>query len=221
MSPVNLTPEDLRRVQAINEIVPGYSGPHHYAFFKGVFEQFPKIEHVLILGVYQGRDICFMCDVLKRYHPDRKVWITGVDKFSDTPCGDWPKDKMTMTWGEAGFGTAPTIKAAYDNLKKLGFLDRVFLIKEDDEVYLGVHPGLFDFIYVDTSHEYECVSRQIRQIPKACAGTHTIIAGDDYSDAAPMPGANWGVRSAVRDGFTDHDVFAEWIWISDASKLKT
>lgn len=84
-----LSHEDRARVQQINSDVLGWSGLAQYGFFKAAFAS-GTINWLLMLGVYMGRDLAYILDILARYHPDLAVEITGVDKFNDTPCADWP-----------------------------------------------------------------------------------------------------------------------------------
>src|SRR4051812_3564824 len=106
---ITLTPEDIAGMNAINARIPGWSDAKHYAFFKYVLAELPWITDLLVVGVYQGRDIAYILDLVGRYHKTRPLRITGVDKFSDTPCADWPEAKRGMDWKGAGFGEAPTI----------------------------------------------------------------------------------------------------------------
>ena len=211
MNPVDLTQADMLRVQDICARVKGYSGAAHYGFFKGLFTDNPKAFKILILGVYHGRDIAFMLDVMDRYHEGRDFQIVGVDKFTDAPCADWPEGVQTMTWGAAGFGEPPSFVAARENTKS----SRVQLLMLDDAEFLAANTEKFDIIYLDTAHDYETVARQIKQAAKAC-NPGAIICGDDYSNAG-----TWGVQTAVAEAFTSHEVFANWIWISTLEKLRT
>jgi hypothetical protein len=221
MTAVQLTQDDLARVEAIQSTVPGYSGPHHYAFFKGVLEQFTHIKSILVLGVYHGRDMHFIADIATRLNPGREIVLSGVDKFSDTPCADWPEEKRNLSWGEAGYGKppAPKDRVAIRLLADFGLHAeslRIFVSEMDDGEYLLKTHRQFDFIYLDTAHDEATVSRQLQQVKRVCVGPDTIIAGDDYSNEG-----TWGVRTAVAKGFTSHEVFAEWIWISNAARLKS
>lgn len=220
MIPGHITRDDMDRVATINATVLGYSGPVHYAFFKSLLEEHPQLKVMLVLGVYHGRDICYICDILRRYHPNREMIVTGVDKFSDTPCDDWPEEKNGMGWKEAGFGEPPSYEKALANISRFKGSVKLFLISVSDSTFLcSVGQPINDFVYIDTSHDYACVSRQLKQVKRVCVGGETILAGDDYSDVSNA-GGSWGVKSAVADGLTAHEVFGEWIWISRALNLK-
>lgn len=218
MKGVQLFPDDLERVEQICAKIKGYSGPHHYGFFKGVFSQFTHIKNILIVGVYQGRDMAFMMDMMKVYHPEKRFHITGVDKFSDDACDDWPKEKRGMTWGKAGFGEAPTFEKAMANLHNYETPFKLYKC-DDKQFFEGCHLK-FDFIYLDSSHDEKTLLRQARQCARLCSGSETVIAGDDYSDVSNVSGGTWGVKEAVTKAFTHHELFASWIWISDREHLR-
>jgi hypothetical protein len=210
-----LTPNDMDRVNAINGQIPGWSGLAHYAFFKAVLSDLPWISELLVVGVYQGRDIAYILDVAKRYHPSRKLRIVGVDKFSDTPCADWPEDKRPLGWQAAGFGQAPSRARAVENLTPHKWETVALeLIEANDADFLATTKDRFDFIYLDTAHDEATVTRQLQQVSRV-ASQHALIAGDDYSDAG-----TWGVKKAVGNSLSRHEVFADWIWFADRKDLK-
>lgn len=198
------------RVQHIATTVNGWSGLNHYLFFKSVFAAC-DFKTVLMLGVYNGRDISFLCDAAK----EKELQIVGVDKFSDTPCADWPEDKKVLSWTQAGFGDSPSVEIAQKNIERHATPKHQFrLIVSDDEPWLESVQGSFDFIYLDTSHDKQTVLRQLRQIKKLCAH-HTIIAGDDYENIV----STWGVKEAVSESFKRHHVLADTIWFANAEDL--
>ena len=197
------------RCRAVVEAVPGYSGAIQYNFFQRLLA-FPKVNRVLMLGVYHGRDLCFIGDIAKDYS-EREFTLVGVDKFEDAACADWPEGKVGMNWREAGYGRPPSHDSALENLRKFcGDNVRFELYKQRDREFLELESRKFDLIYLDTSHDYETVRRQLGQIGKLCHET-TLICGDDYSDEGNQ--SNWGVKSAVKDSFTNHLVFGGWIWM--------
>lgn len=189
--------------------IPGWSGPAHRLFFKSVFGAVPEIKSVLILGVYLGRDIATMLEVSAQ-----PLQVVGVDKFADSPCEDWPADKRSLSWEQAGFGKAPNAKQALDNINPQA-PHAVRLIEADDAVWLPLVEGRFDFLYLDTAHDKATVARQLQQVRKL---THagTVIAGDDYENIE----ATWGVRDAVNEAFVRHHVLAKTIWFADAEAYK-
>jgi hypothetical protein len=206
-----MTAEDSRRMDAIRQTIPGYSEGAHYAFFKHLL-RCANIRTLLILGVYRGRDIAYLMDISRAL--GRPLRVTGVDKFSDDFCADWPQGRQSLNWQQAGFGTPPCFDAAKAHLAQLGFGGDVTLIKQRDDVFLDACTERFDAIYIDTSHDYDTVKRQIRQ----CAGLLNedgLICGDDYSDQG-----TWGVKRAVTEFIPGHVVFANWIWLGARDQIK-
>jgi hypothetical protein len=206
-----LSIDDARRAQAICAAVPGFTDQRHYAFFKHLLAS-GTISKLLILGVYVGRDLAFALDAAREL--GRELHVVGVDKFSDDYCDDWPESRRALGWQQAGFGPAPSLKAAEAHLARLGFADRVTLYKGRDEVFLESCREHFDVVYMDTSHDYATVARQIRQ----AVGVLTedgILCGDDYSDQG-----TWGVKRAVSEFLPGHMVFANWIWIGARDQVK-
>ena len=192
----------LHRMSAIVNKIPGYGTIKQFSFFNFIISQIqPK--RILLIGVYRGRDTCFLLEAAR--HHQLEINFTGVDKFSDDFCDDWPEELKQKTWEQAGFGTAPSIEDTKQNLCKFGFND-VNLIEMRDEEFLSTDTNIYDFIYLDTSHDYNSVRRQIK---KALRLSHpnTIISGDDYSDAG-----TWGVKKAVEEGTFEHGLYLDWIW---------
>jgi len=206
-----LTPEDVRRMEGIRQTVPGYSEVGHYAFFKHLLACAP-IKRLLILGVYHGRDIAYLMDIARAL--GRPLQVVGVDKFSDDFCEDWPKERKSLNWQQAGFGASPSFEAAQAHLARLGFSESVTLIKQHDEVFLASCADHFDAIYIDTSHDYNTVARQIRQTVGLLTDDGRLC-GDDYSDQG-----TWGVKRALTEFAPGHVVFTNWIWIAARDQVK-
>jgi hypothetical protein len=206
---VSLTDEEQFRARQIAGRILGYSDFKHYAFFKSLMAL--PIRDVLILGVYHGRDIAFMRDCLLQIGKGNAVRIVGVDKFDDTPCDDWPEAAKGKKWKEAGFGEAPSLVRARLNI---GAVDSVGLEQSEDAKYLLETARKFDVVYLDTDHTAKTVSRQCEQAKRVCR-PDAIICGDDYSDEG-----TWGVKKAVKESFTSHTVFANWIWVSSLSLFR-
>ena len=83
-----------------------------------------------------------------------------------------------------------------------------------DDIFLDQDDQQYDFIYIDTSHDYETVQRQLRQV-RRLSHEHTIISGDDYSDSG-----TWGVKKAVIECTQEHGLFLNWVWYTFAKHLK-
>jgi hypothetical protein len=206
-----ITAEDMRRMERIRQTIPGYSELTHYAFFKHLLAC-STIGRLLILGVYHGRDIAYLMDLARAL--GKPLQVVGVDKFSDDFCDDWPKERQSLNWQQAGFGTSPSFEAAQAHMARLGFSDSVTLVKQRDEAFLASCSQRFDAIYIDTSHDYKTVARQIRQTV-GLLNEDGLLCGDDYSDQG-----TWGVKRAIREFAPGHVVFSNWIWIAARDQVK-
>jgi hypothetical protein len=196
------------KADAINVKIRGWSNVSHYLFFKAWMDAFPEAKSILIVGVYLGRDISYMCDAAG----NRPLSITGVDKFNSEPCDDWPAEKRGMTWEEAFNCPPPDIEAARKNISEYQRgTHTVNLVKADDKDWLESASGAYDHIFLDASHEYASVSRQIRAVHKLCH-PNTIVSGDDYANVQP----GWGVEDAVKQAFKFHHHIDYRIWFAGA-----
>jgi len=202
--------EDMERMSEICRLVPGYSDAKHALFFKRLFAC-TSVSRILILGVYFGRDIVLMIEAGRR--AGRRLSITGIDKFSDDACADWPEEVRGGTWEQAGFGRPPSLEEAQAAIDPFKGDATVTLIRARDEVFMANCRETFDLIYLDTSHDYETVCRQLHQAAKLLA-PNGLLAGDDYSDRG-----TWGVRRALATAAPGHAVFADWLWIAAADQV--
>ena len=206
---MEMSVSSLQRLLQIISCVPGYGKLKQFAFFNCMISKY-KPKKVLLIGVYKGRDSSFILDASRNYGVD--ISFTGVDKFSDDFCADWPQEDQSKTWEDAGFGPAPSIEEARKNLSNVGF-PNVHLIKSHDEEFLAQDDQKYDLIYIDTSHDYETVRRQLHQV-RRLSHENTIISGDDYSDHG-----TWGVKRAVIDGTKEHGLFLNWVWYTFAKHI--
>lgn len=201
---------NLTRIEEINAVCIGYSGQHHWQFFREVLSH-PNIKNICMLGVYYGRDIAYMKAILEELGRNDSV-IVGVDKFDDSFCDDWPQEKRNLTWLEAGFGQSPDLQKTRSNLLKLGLSSNVFLVSDSDANFLSNTNQVFDLIYIDTSHDYQSVKSLINlALSKVKPGG--FLAGDDFSDEG-----TWGVAKAVRESFSTFKLFYNWIWLARGCK---
>lgn len=220
MTPQHLNHEDAVALDRICKTIPGYSGIVQQGFFKMLLHE-PKINNILMLGVYHGRDMAIIMDLARRWRPEIPTYVWGVDKFSDDACRDWPEDKKLMSWTQAGFGQPPAgVSGVKRNIAQaVGPLPEghgFTAIESDDAEYMALHMRAatavkFDAIYLDTDHTHETCKRQMWQA-KQIMRPGGILCGDDYSDESNMAGGAWGVKKAVKEEYPIHSVFGEWIW---------
>lgn len=222
-SDVTLAENDA--VSGINLSVPGWSGLMHYVFFRELLRALigddEKRVSILMLGVYRGRDLRYIScayhevELFNRHRIAAGLELIGVDKFNELPCDDWPVEKLGLSWERAGFGHSPTIAEARKNLDGTGAV----LVQANDHHYMKMlehaHPegGAFDAIYLDTSHDYETVVRQIGQARKLLK-PDGILCGDDFLERP-----EWGVIRAVNELCRPFYVFGS-CWFAPAKNLE-
>jgi len=193
----------------IDSFCNGYSDYRHWLFFKKILSAV-KGHNILMLGVYQGRDIAYIASILRPLGASNYT-ITGVDKFEDSPGMDWPEEKRGMSWQEAGCGLPPDVNIAKANLSQLGLFDKVSLVRSTADEFLRDTKEFYDLIYIDVSHDYKTTLSCIDSaIPKLALKGY--VGGDDFSD-----NGTWGVASAVKESFTQFKLFYDWIWLAKAS----
>lgn len=199
-----------QRCASVMQEVPGYSDFRHYLFFHTLLHSYLSLNKMLMLGVYQGRDMAFILEILENDFPSRPFTLLGVDKFSDTPCADWPKDRIEKGWELAGYGKPPDMHTAYNHLEpRIKRLPNctIGLVKQTDVEFFEHAKEIYDIIYLDTSHDEETVCRQIASA-KRLGHEETILCGDDFSDAG-----TWGVKKAVESKFFKHfQVWQGWVF---------
>jgi len=205
-------------ISIYNEVVAsgieGFSGPRQWAFFSWAAENLP-CQRILMLGVYRGFDIALLAKLLLA--AGREEWhIDGVDLFKDAPISDWTEEqKKKKKWQSAMGVPPPSLQASRQKLKKaLGpHYGQVTLYQTSAESYLARRPeGKYDWVYIDTSHDYESTLRQIDlSIPVVKQGGW--LAGDDFAEGPQWP--TWGVPRAVKERFGEkYRLFANWVWLA-------
>jgi Methyltransferase domain len=195
-----------REMEKVNKVCIGYSKPVHWKFFHWLMKRKP-CRNILVIGVYYGRDMAYICSAKYAVEATAEQWhITGVDLFEDAATPDWPEQLKSKTWIDAGLGPAPTLKNATNNLEQLGFSKEITLLQARGEDYLKNAQQSFDFIYIDSSHDYQTTAETIALAKDRLSPTGAI-AGDDYFDLE-----NYRVESAVKDAFIRHSIFGGYIW---------
>ncbi len=188
----------------VNAVCRGYSTAFHWRFFRWVMQEH-KPASMAIAGVFFGRDVSYLC-TLSKMVGDPGMTVTGVDLFADHELPDWSPDQKG-SWEANGYGQAPSIENTQKNIDALGFSDRVTLNRGDAIEFFESATESWDFIYIDTSHDYLTTLQTIEAaLPRLNPGG--IMGGDDYLDFGM-----WGVRSAVTKALPDHQTFAsDFIW---------
>lgn len=188
--------------QKARESIPGWSLPAHAVFFSAVAEAMKPNFRALVCGVYHGLDLALLQWAAKDAR--KEVEITGVDLFSDQPCADWDEGQRARgTWEANGFGPPPSMEAAQKNATGAN------LVRANSIEFMESSQQVFDFIYIDTSHDYETVRREIIAAKRILA-PGGVLAGDDYS----APGSGWGVDRACCEVIPHHVALWNRIWLA-------
>ena len=191
--------------EAIVGRIPGWSNAIHYLFFRALLTSAIRPPRILICGVYHGLDLALIelaGTRTAKYAQKSYETLVGIDLFSDQPCADWTdKQRERKTWKAAHGVTPPSIESARKNAPGA----EVFA--SDSAAFIEKNGALFDFLFLDTSHDLITVRREIRAMRSS--GFRGVIAGDDYYH---LPG--WGVRSAVEELIPDHVVLFNRIWLA-------
>jgi methyltransferase family protein len=203
---------DWRERRRVNAVCRGYSRRAHWGFFKKVLAD-PRVRRVCVLGVYKGRDLAYMGTILRELGR-ADVTLVGVDKFENRFCDDWPEALRGLTWQAAGFGEPPDLEEARGNLRRLGLEANVHLHRDVAEHFLATTDERFDFVYIDTAHDYASTVALIGLAMERLEPAG-LLGGDDFSDKG-----TWGVARAVKDSFATFQVFSNWIWLARGSDFR-
>jgi hypothetical protein len=192
---------ELAEFQVIRGNIPGWSHVGHYAFFQHVVALLPQDARILVCGVYHGLDLRLIETAAEKL--GKRIHLSGVDLFSDKPCADWPPEKRGLTWEQAFACPPPSMTAAHAHAPTAQ------IVKGDARLHLCSCAGAFDFIYLDTSHDFETVRHEIRAA-KYALRPGGILGGDDYTGHE----TGWGVDRAVQQELPYHLVFFNRIWLA-------
>jgi precorrin-6B methylase 2 len=202
-----LYPDYFKKAKEIDSICIGGSYIRQWRLFKRILSK-PNIVNICVIGVYYGRDIAYLATIaeelkIKNYH------ITGVDKFEDSYCEDWVEELKGKSWEDTGYGKPPNFDIVSENMKKLGINKHVTLIKSNDSEFLQNTQERFDFIYIDSSHDYKSVKNLIKLSSTKCT-INGIIGGDDY-ESHPT----FGVIQAVNESFKKFTIIDRHVWYAN------
>lgn len=189
----------------VDSVCIGYSTQLHWDVFHTLLAD-ERIKKICICGVYFGRDVCYIASILNSYGRSDYT-IYAIDKFEDAFCDDWPEEKRILNWDAAGFGPAPSVEKAQQNINALGLEKNIIVKKMRDVDFLSQTDERFDLIYLDTSHDYNTVKTTI-QLAGSRLTADGIIGGDDFSDEG-----EWGVKSAVNASFEKYNLYGNWLWM--------
>ena len=169
------------------ELPDGWFHVGDIKMYRSLVEQVPNNGTIIELGVWKGRSICSVADIIIRKH----LKVYAVDTFE----GSTNEDK------EHNEAKTSDIKEIFqENIKNFGIDVEIFHMTTD-EAATEINKK-FDLIFIDANHSSESITKDLENwIPK-CKG---IIAGHDYELDS--------IRKAVKKQFPDvdytHDVTDE------------
>jgi len=152
--------------------------------------RFPDGSRFVEVGVYLGRSLCSLAEVVER--SGKQITVIGVDTCRGSgPEGSRGKDFHADAVQEGGGTFAGTL---HKNVLDCGFADKIQLIISDSVAAAGLFADAsLDWVHLDARHDYASVKADIeawRQKIKAGGW----LSGDDYNEE------KWpGVVKAVRE----------------------
>jgi len=165
--------------------------------YRRLLNQLPAGATICELGVYRGRSICSVSDIIKR----KKLKVISVDTFQGTGKDDGLYEETKEI-----------------DLKKV-FEESLGRFKISSEIYkMTSHEAsrlieAVDLLFIDADHTYEAVKQDIDDwLPKV----KMIISGHDYGNRE-CP----GVASAVNEKFGENNVILAkrgLVWSVDLRK---
>lgn len=138
-----------------NELPGGWFSPDDISVYRDLVSQIPRNGKMIELGVWKGRSICSVSDLLI----ENNISVICVDTFEGT--------------GNEGINHKEAKEAdlyteTLENLTKFNILDRVEVLKmTTDEAVSKIDSESIDFIFIDADHCTDAVCNDIKNyIPK-------------------------------------------------------
>jgi hypothetical protein len=160
------------------------------------------------VGVFRGQFTRHILDVVRpsRLHLVDAWWLLYGERYPD--------------WGAYTDHGRLGTREAYEEVREiLRRHDRagvaVIHVADDLQCLAGFPPETFDWVYLDSSHEYEHTRRELALlVPRMKRGG--VICGDDWHDdpAHEHHGVAKAVRElCAREGWTlaERDAFGQWL----------
>lgn len=136
--------------------------------------------HLVEIGTFLGKSLCYLME--KANISNKNLSISCVDLFKITPDygdGEMPWGENARAW-EKNNGENALFEHFKKNIAKCPGNDILSIIRQNSwEASQNFKDGSLDFIFIDASHSYENVKKDIESwFPKLKTGS--IIAGHDY-----------------------------------------
>lgn len=169
------------------QLPQGWFSSEDIRTYREMYEELPDHAIVAEAGVFLGRSLCSVADIIKR----KNIFVNALDTFGSDPI--------------TGRGTPGTHRAEFENsLETAGIRERVCIVEGSFvETMTRLPDKLLDLVFIDGSHDYESVKCDLETFHgKLKPGG--ILAGHDWN----YP----GVEKAVRERFPDVSVAHDSIW---------
>lgn len=169
------------------------------AFYDQMADTFIKDNmNIVEIGVFMGQSSIYLADRIKKKGLSNVKFYT-VDHWS----GSIEHINSNGGWHVTELDTNPNY--LYDtflnNVKGCGVEDVIVPVRQDSTIAASTFTdGFFDFIFIDASHDYENVKKDVN-VWKPKLKTGGIISGDDYG-----PDIWAGVYNAINEIFGQSNV---------------
>lgn len=140
--------------------------------YRKLVEAVPDHGTIIELGVWKGRSLCSVADIIQR----KRLTVYAVDTFQGTPGEE-------LAHLEAKEGNLQEIFEA--NMLEAGVRARVYAMTTHEAASL-IH-DTFDLIFIDADHSYAGVQMDISDWLPKCRG---VIAGHDLNEKAVARAVN-------------------------------
>lgn len=139
---------------AIGDSLPdGWFSELDVSIYTELMSKVPHGGHVIELGVWKGRSLCSVAEIIKSRN--LKVWAVDTFEGTDTT----PEEKENL----ADQAKNIDIRGAFEqNLKRYGLTDYVTVIKGNTlDTHTMFKDKFFDLLFLDADHTYESVTKDI------------------------------------------------------------
>lgn len=153
--------------------------------YRRLVEDLPDGGTMVEIGVYKGRSLCSVADIIKR--KNIKVW--AVDCFTGTKAEGQNESNFKEEF--------------LNNCRRFGI--EPIAIENDSIIAASLfEDGFFDLIFIDADHRYECIKKDVEAcLPKL--KEHGTISGHDY-------GGSWeGISRFINEKW-DHVRVSGEVW---------
>ena len=189
-------------VMQSNDLPEGWFTPGDIAAYRNLCEQLPMGSRVAELGVWQGRSLCSVADVIAR----KNLQVHAIDTFRGTP------GELDIVHDCDG-----KLRQTFEsNLVRFGISNHVVIHAGSTELIAQeMDAGSLQLVFIDADHGYESMIADIKAwLPKVKAGG--VLCGHDYNKSSQD---HTGVTQAVDEligsdrviAFPDSSIWAYWI----------